>query len=383
MSDRQRKRVVIVYKDLPQYRVPFFEALRKKLDGLGVDLDLVYGQPVGDSAKKEDSRELPWATFVRSQTMTIGLTTFYWQPVMKHVRGSDLVIVEQATRLLVNHALLLQNLLGVRRVALWGHGRNFQAPRPGRLRERFKRLYSRNAHWWFAYNETSAAAVRLTGYPSSRISVVQNAIDTQRLQELVERVTEADREELRVRLGIEGRDVCLFVGGMYAERRLPFLVEAATEVRATSPEFELVLVGSGPERAVAEAAAREHGWVHYCGPLFDEELATPFSMARLLLMPGIVGLGVLDSFAAGVPMVTMALPNHGPEIEYLWDGVNAVIVEDGASPAQFAGTIADLLGDRERYDRLVEGCRASAAKYSVEEMVDRFTEGVMRALEEA
>ena len=42
------------------------------------------------------------------------------------------------------------------------------------------------------------------------------------------------------------------------------------------------------------------------------------------LLPGAVGLGVLDSFAFDVPLVTVDLPYHGPEIDYVRDGENGV-----------------------------------------------------------
>lgn len=375
------RRVAIVYKDMPHYRVAFFNGLRERLAVSGVELDLIYGQPSGQSIEKRDSRDLEWGRFVRSKTFKLGGTTFYWQPVLKYLRGADLVIVEQASRLLVNHVLLLENLLGVRKVALWGHGRNFQSARPGGLRERFKRAYSRSAHWWFAYNETSAQIVIATGFPASRTSVVQNAIDTGVLLEQVASVRQTDVDALRARLGLEGSQVCLFLGSMYAERRLPFLIEAAERVRSRVPGFELVLVGSGPDGRIAEEAAQDHPWIHHVGAVFGDELACYLASARVLLMPGVVGLGILDSFAAGVPMVTTLLPQHGPEIEYLIDGENGVMVSDAASASAYADAVADLLLDPERYARLVEGCKRSAREYSIEVMVDRFAQGVMKALE--
>jgi L-malate glycosyltransferase len=42
-----------------------------------------------------------------------------------------------------------------------------------------------------------------------------------------------------------------------------------------------------------------------------------------MLMPGLVGLAVLDAFADGIPRVTTVIEYHSPEIEYLVPGRTA------------------------------------------------------------
>lgn len=373
--ERPGPRVLIVYKDLPHYRVAFFEMLKESLQALGVELDLVFGQPAGVSATKNDTRELDWARHIRSLTWGRGGRTIYWQPVLKDALKSDLVIVEQANKLLVNYPLLALNALGRIRLGFWGHGRDFQTQRPHSPAERIKRWYSRMPYWWFAYNETSAAVVKSLGFPATRITLVQNAIDTTSFGAQVLRARESAPNK-------EQGDRCLFVGGMYAEKRLEFLIEAAMRVKRAVPGFRLTLIGAGPDQRVAERAAQEHEWIEYLGPRFGEDLASQYASANLLLMPGLVGLGVLDSFAAGVPMVTTAVPYHSPEIEYLVDGVNGVVVADTQSVESYAHEVIELLQNRDQRERLSQGCIASAGEYTVEEMVRRFSDGVLKALAE-
>jgi len=372
--------VVIVYKDLPHYRVRFFELLRDSLAAEGVTLALVYGQAVGASLAKRDTQELNWADHIKSRTLTLGGKTLYWQPVLSYVRGADLIIVEQASRLLVNYVLLILNVLGVTRLCFWGHGRNFQSGSPGGIAEAFKRFYSRHIHWWFAYNETSAAVVRELGFPAERITLVQNAIDTSALREQVHGTVATDIASLRRNHGLRGRNVCLYVGGMYPEKRIPFLVESAAIIRRSVPDFELVMIGAGPDQSIAERADVQYPWLHYVGPVFGQDLATYFAASKLVLMPGLVGLGVLDSFAAGVPMVTTDVPYHSPEIEYLSDGVNGIVVRDFESVEKYAAEVVALLGDDLRRKRLVSACEESARLYTVETMVERFSAGVMSAI---
>jgi glycosyltransferase involved in cell wall biosynthesis len=97
-------------------------------------------------------------------------------------------------------------------------------------------------------------------------------------------------------------------------------------------------------------------------------------------MPGLVGLAVLDAFAAGVPIVTLADSEHSPEIEYLVDGVNGRMVPAGTDPAGYAKHAAALLRDDAARQTLISGGLEASRRYTIEAMVERFAHGVQRAL---
>jgi glycosyltransferase involved in cell wall biosynthesis len=167
---------------------------------------------------------------------------------------------------------------------------------------------------------------------------------------------------------------------MYAEKRLPFLLGACRRVRELVPDFELVLVGGGEAEGIARAAAHAETWVHVVGPKFEHEKIPFFLISRALLMPGLVGLVVLDSFALEVPLITTSVPGHGPEIEYLEDGVNSVIVTPADDPNRYAEAVARVVTDARYREGLQAGCRAARERYSAEDMAHRFARGVAAAL---
>lgn len=378
---RQTRRIVVVQHYLAQYQAPFFERLRPLLRQSGVDLVLLYGQPWGNNASRGDAASIAWGKRISNRRVLLPGSAVYWQSCLLDALQADLVIVEQASQLLVNYALLAIQGSGITRMALWGHGKTTKATPPNRLGEAAKTFMSRRAHWWFAYNELSARYVRELGFPAERITVAQNAIDTSALAAAGAAVSDSTLEALRTELGLSGTNVCLFVGAMYREKRLPFLIAACELVRQQVPDFEMLFVGSGSDRHAVEEAVARNKWMRYLGPLFDDEKVPYFRLARLMLMPGGVGLGILDSFALETPMVTTSVAYHGPEIDYLEDGVNGVTVQDGGSPTAYAGRIATLLADRPALERLKAGCRQSARLYSVENMARNFADGVVAALE--
>lgn len=374
-------RAVIVYRSVPHYRVPFYEQLRERLKQNGVELLLVYGQPNGSAVRKRDTSKLSWGKEIHNYVVSLpGGRELYWQPCLRFLREGDLVIVEQASKLLVNYLLLAAQRFGWIRLAFWGHGRNFQGHIASGLGERIKRVVSTRSHWWFAYNELSARAVTTLGYPSDRITSVNNTIDTSNLRHARAATSQEQLVALRTRLGIKGKHVAIYSGSLYGEKRLPFLMSAAATIRERIPDFEIIVLGAGPEEHIVEAAAQEYPWIHRVGPIFGEEAVPYFLIASVLLMPGLVGLAVIDSFVHRVPLVTVDLDFHSPEIQYLSDNVNGLLLRAGATPPEYAAAVADLMLDEGRMERLRRGCDEASAIWTMEAMVDNFARGILSAL---
>lgn len=380
MSSSRRHVVSLVFKSLYHYRIAFCEQLRDHLDRVGVDLRIIHGQPGREDAPKQDSVVLPWAHQIRNTVIPVGRRELFWQPALSALRGSDLIVVEVASKLLLNYVLLARQMLGGPHVAFLGHGFNARQ-RPGSaLGERVKSIMSVRVHWWFAYNRVSTEAVAQLGYPRQRITDIQNAIDTRALIEARRRVLPEGLSDLRRALGLEGQHVGIFIGGMYADKLLSFLVEACRRVRAQIPDFEMIFLGAGPEQGLVQSAAAELPWIRYVPPKFGDDKVPYCLLAQVLLLPGAVGLAVLDSFALGLPLVTVDNRFHGPELAYLDNGYNGVVLPETADAGDYASAVAGLLRDSDRLAQLREGCTAASRTYTMEEMVRRFAAGVSLAL---
>jgi glycosyltransferase involved in cell wall biosynthesis len=386
LTNRRRVRggthqVMIAYKSLPAYRVAFYNRLREVLAEAGIELRLVYGQPVAHDAMRRDTVDLDWAECVGNRFIRLGKRSVVWQPIVGRASTSELVIVEQASKLLVNYVLLVLQRLGLTRVAFWGHGANLQGHTASRVGELVKRIVSRRPYWWFAYTRGSRDRVAALGYPVDRITVVQNAIDTRLLREQRARIRENDIADFRAEHGLGDGPVCAFVGGLYAEKRLSFLLEVAAIIHQRIPGFRLIVVGDGAQRPMLEEASLRFPYVCYLGGLFGSDKVRALATAELMLMPGLVGLVILDSFALELPLVTTSVDYHSPEIEYLEDGINGAVVMYDELPSTYAEKVIDLLSDRAQLESLRAGCRRGAEIYTNEEMVRRFATGIIRAVE--
>jgi len=374
-------RIVIIQRYLPQYRKSFFDLLRKRLIHANAELILIYGSPAKNEAMKQDFVKIDWGYRIDNRRIKIGSRELYWQPCLKFLKGADLIIVEQASKLVLNYILFAGQLLGIKKLCFWGHGKDFKKNSSSDIGEGIKRFMSRHVHWWFVYNDLSAEILQSLGYPKSRITSIQNAIDTRRLIQEKQKIAPQQLGRIRRKAGITGSNVCIYSGGIYPEKRPDFLLAACLQIREVVPDFEIIFIGAGPEDNKIKEAAEKFEWIHYPGPKFEEEKVPYFMLCKLFLIPGAVGLAILDAFALETPLITTNIPGHGPEMDYLIDGVNGIIVRESLDPSMYASQVSHLLGNDKARQKLVAGCRAARGKYTLEAMVERFARGVIMALQ--
>lgn len=359
------REVTIVQRILPQYRLPLFDQLRADLATDDIRLRLLHGRSDDGAGTKGDERRLDWAEQVSNHVVRLPRgRSVTWQSVARATRESDLVVIEHAAQNLGVWPLILSRRGHASRVALWGHGANLQGGRVTALTEPAKRWASRQADWWFAYTEGSADRVASHGFPRDRITVVNNTVEVHGLSEPPAR----------------DRFTCVYVGALYDLKRIGFLLDAGRHLADLVPGFRLQVLGSGVDRGLVEEAARTAPWLDYRGPTFGDDKAQSLATSALTLMPGLVGLAIVDAFAYGCPLVTTDQPFHSPEVQYLRDGVNGVMLPRDTTPPEYAEAVARLLAAPERLARLREGCARSAEELSMSAMVRRFAEGIRLAL---
>lgn len=145
---------------------------------------------------------------------------------------------------------------------------------------------------------------------------------TFKIQAQCDSIKMSELDALRAELGLGNGPVGLYVGSLYREKRLDFLLEAGALLAQRLPDFRLIIIGDGSLRDMIEEAANNHVWLHYVGRRINRDKARFLKLADVILNPGLVGLGILDAFVAGIPIITTDCGIHSPEIDYLRQGEN-------------------------------------------------------------
>jgi glycosyltransferase involved in cell wall biosynthesis len=370
-------RVLIVQAEMKHYRVPFFTMLYEALRQDGIELAVAYSAQNRKQAKRGDSAELPPEIGLKVPGYWFA-DRFLYQSLWKEVFSSDLVIVGNENKYIINPFLLLLSALRLKTVAFWGLGPNRHPDRTA-FSEWIKEKMVTSVDWWFAYTETIADYLREHGMSADRVTNVQNATDTVELRRQLTEIPDDKAAQAKFALtGAHSSEIGIYCGFLGEIKAVPMLVEAARLVRQRCPEFHLVIVGNGPDRKWLERAIVGDPWIHYMGSQFGRESAMLYKIADVFLLAGTAGLAIVDSFAAGLPLIATQLPTHPPEISYLRDGENGRLTAHTA--AAFADAVIEVLTTPELMACLRRGAARAGSQYTIEAMVENYRAGINQCL---
>jgi hypothetical protein len=230
------------------------------------------------------------------------------------------------------------------------------------------------------------------GIQAARITVVPNAVDTDRF-----RFGAAPDEALRRRLGLEGATVLGFAGSFYGYEGLDLLIEAAASLASRRPELRVLLVGGGPQESALKALVAARGIadrVVFAGRVPHAEVQRYYELIDLLAYPRrrirlteiVTPLKPLEAMAQGRLFIASDVGGHK---ELVREGETGFLFPAGDAAA-LARTIDAVLSRRAGWDRVLRQARRfvetertwahSVARYAE---VYESVKGVVRAVEPA
>lgn len=368
-------KVAIIQRILPHYRIPFFEDLFYLAEKKNIQISLYYGQ--GTKEEKSKGDEVSWDKGIQIKNKYLKVKNKYlnYQPCFFASRKADLIITEQATRNLLT-PLLLAFKKNQQKIALWGHGKNFQDKNAKSKNEVVKQRFNKKVDYFFAYNDLSKKVMIENGIEENKITSVMNSIDTDLLKNDLANVTNTEISNFMKSHQLTEGKTAVFCSSMYPEKLLEDLIEASNQITKKIPKFKLLMIGSGPDLPIVQNAANENEHIIYLGKLYGKEKALAYRCSDIMMNPGLVGLNILDSFIAEIPMITTDYPFHSPEIDYLVNHENGIL----CSKTDYVNTITDLLSNH-KLTTLKSGCYKSAQLYTIKNMANNFLSGIQKCLQ--
>lgn len=178
------------------------------------------------------------------------------------------------------------------------------------------------------------------------------------------------KEEVKTKYGIFTSKNIICLGRIQRRKRINDLVQAFRMLDIE--DAGLILAGPDSDGILKNI---EGSRIFKVGPVYGEESLNLLSASDVYCLPGAIGLGIVDAFYCGLPVVTENVI-HGPEIMYLKDGINGFIVPKG-DITQLAAKLKTLLIDdtlREKFSQ------AARDEIMTNGHIDRMCEGFRDAL---
>lgn len=376
-------KVTIVKRYDREFRLPLYALLKEKLEKDGIEFELIIGQlnKYEELNIKDVLKNNPYGPMVKNKYFYWGRSSFSFQNVFSKVVDSNLIIVQQSNTEILNYLLLLKRKLGGKfKLAFWGHGINFQAKKGNSLPQKFKLFVTKGTDYFFAYNKLTYEILLKSFYPKEKITILNNTIDVSNEKKIFDSINENEIKNARIKYDIKENDkVGIFCGSLYRLKRIDFLLESLSIIKKKLPNFHFFVLGDGElKNNIKEYEKNNSDWFHFVGfkSGYDKQLF--FKLSDVQLIPGSVGLNVIDSFYSETPLVTITNSNHGPEVIYLENEKNGVLTNDNVN--DYSETVINILRDEEKLTVLKKGCEQSAKIYTIENMAENFYRGIIKTL---
>lgn len=369
-------KVLIVQQVIPNYRIEFFRSLYHELKQNNIELTLIYGDRSDSYKSGQGELNIEFGEYVKNHYFKIFGTYLCYQPIIHKINQYDLIIVEQANKLVLNYFLIILKHFMKFRLGFWGHARNLLINN-NHWKNKISSLYIKKSDWWWAYTKGVKEFLVTSGFPSSKISVVQNSFNTTGLKECLLNIDNSEIIKLKEELEIIGNNIAIYCGGFYSEKKIEFLLDCCEQIRNEIPDFHMIFIGKGPDLDKIINSSKRNNWIHYEGLKFGKDKVKYFKIAKFQLIPGAVGLNVIDSFALNTPLITTYSNNHGPEFEYIENDKNGIITNN--TKRDYSRKVIELMKTDTNLN-LINECNKSSHIFTLDKMIQNFKIGIIKCL---
>lgn len=223
-----------------------------------------------------------------------------------------------------------------------------------------------------------AEAIQALGLEPERVTAISTAVDESFAPAVA---TQSELDAVRRRFGVTRAMVMCAPGGYDPRKNIPGLVTAWSLLPAAIRERHQLVIASrlteADSRALLAHAARRglaQSELVLTGYVGDDDLVALYQAASLFVFPSLhegFGLPALEAMACGTPTIASNTTSL-PEVIGLDEAMF-----DPADPQSIADRIAEVMGNRDLYERLRRHSRVQACKFSWDETARR----ALRALE--
>lgn len=302
-----KTKLIIVQTVVPDYRSEFFKLIRNRYKNFSLYGGTYYfDKSIVSSGLIEKKTIKNYFLFKRRLLFQTGI----WHLLFKNV----ILVLEMNPRIISNWIFLIFRRLLKKETILWGHAwsKNGKNSNSEKVRTLMKLLSTKI----IVYTDKQKDELKQIMPKKTILSAPNSLISKNRM------LTEYPDEYLNI----------IYVGRLTKHKKPFFLVKAFVENLDQYPtNSNLIIVGAGVEQNRIANYIKENkieSRVKLMGHISNyDTLKKLYRNSFFSVSPSLAGLSITQSFSFGVPMIISEDERHGPEIEAVQIGFNALFFE--------------------------------------------------------
>lgn len=337
-----RNKILIIQPICPEYRISFFNELSREIGKFTL---LHFGPPKFPYHKSIDE--------VIGRKKTAG--NFYWIQDLKNYLKQHSVIIFMNDVHWIN--LFSAPFYYKKPFIAWGHGKSKSA-----VINSVRKFQKEHIHSHLVYDSLGKKDLIALGVKSKEVFVAPNTIYIPNSCDT----------------SFEAKDSFIFVGRLQKRKRLDLFLKLFAELKLQEKGLYFNIIGDGNEekkylKKIVANLGIESSINFVEGTSDNRVLLKFFRKSFAYVSPGAVGLGVLHSFAFGVPVLTLKDENHGPEFFNIVDNETGLIAEDFD---EYCKSVLNILKDHTHIRLGSNAFKHYAEKRQISNMIKGFEKAI-------
>jgi len=289
--------ILIIQPDCRDYRVPFFEELSKNIGAFTI---MHFG----------NSKFQKHPLINEIVGLKKSLNGFNWViNLNKVIKTHDIVFIVNDIHWI---NLFFLPFFTHKKIIAWGHGKS-----KSWFTNTIRKIQTTRIESFIVYGEQGRRDLMAIGVHPRKIYIAHNTI---KIKDCID-------------TSLNSKNSFLYVGRLQRRKELDIFFDVFNKLNLKSLGIKIKIVGDGEqEKQFLQQKAKELGILSeiefFKGTTNNKELINYFRDALGYISPGHVGLGVLHSFAYGVPVLTIKNENHAPEFHNIINGENGIVAKD-------------------------------------------------------
>jgi len=347
--------VVFLVAGLSHYRVAFHRAVHERLARQGINYQVAI-------TKQTEIETLGKCRidniFTQASSLVFLNGRLNLQFASSQIRNADIMIVINENKYLMNIFYLLYQKLRGRKFCLFGHAINYGSVNRFFLFS-FKRLMHQLCDISFLYNRRCLRELRHRGLKGKKFIPIFNAIEmTLTTDEFVEK-----------------KDEITFVGTLRENKKVDVICEVFKIITQRNSHIRCNIVGDGPLFQLVKDYENDNFRV--LGPLSGRDKEMVIQRSRIIFNPGLIGLVAVESLFLNTPIVGDKNTRHSPEIDYLVNHKNCILIDGPKDAQEWAEILLSMLAGTSPHGNL-SGLRFDNSTVpTVTAMADNFCNGLL------
>lgn len=375
-------KVIFLLEVIPHYRIDFFNQLSERG---GVVLIIIVPKGTKEKLSKIQTKGIKF-TIIELDTKYIksGRKYFlYFKNLTSTVKKTrpDILVLSSNFRYIQNTLLFLMKAAGRYKILYWTHGTK-KVPSVKSYKH-IEGIYNKIIDSLFVdgflvYTHDSDDFYKSIKIPENKIFIFNNTINVEKNRETFEAIRE---EEIRLQLEkfkIENEKNIVFIGRLIEKKSPQVVINYWLKLRKIFKDLGLIMIGDGP--LLENIKKLNYKNLTAIGGLYDEKVIACLMKASLFVFcPTYSGLNINHAFSYGKPFVTFESNDHGPEIVYVRNGENGLILNPN-SPAENIRRITAMISCRDEYEKYSRTAWETGSTLTLSNMVHNCTEAFTRVL---